>query len=270
MQPGAASFDGQAGGFDERAGLPEPACAAIAAAVASLGEMRPGDTILECGAGTGQIGIWLAQLDAAYIGFDLSSAMLGAFRRRAEASAARVTLVEADGDGRWPAGDGRVRVVFGARAFHQMGTEHTVGEAYRVAAAEGATLIVGRVQRDREGVASAMRRSLRQVMRARGLEPRRGDQHAGHLLDACAARGGTRLDDRSVASWPAAASPARSLRAWRGKEGLGGLHPTPKEKASILDEVEAWAESALGPLESEQASEDRFVLQAVRIRADIQ
>jgi SAM-dependent methyltransferase len=261
-----ASFDGQSGAFDGRAGLPEAACAAIAAAILDLGNLKPGDHLLECGAGTGQIGAWLAREAVSYVGFDLSEGMLDAFRSRLPAGST-ATVVLCDGDGRWPAADGSVRVVFGARSFHLMSTEHVVDETCRVAAPDGAALIVGRVQRDRDGVAARMRRTLHQIMRARGFELRPGEAHAGQLLDACVARGATRLEDRVVASWTSAESPARSLRGWREKERVAGLHPPPAEKAAILDEVEAWARETFGALEPERASEDRFILQAVSIGA---
>lgn len=266
MSSTIASFDGQSGAFDGRAGLPEPACAAIAKAILDLGQVKPGDQLLECGAGTGQIGAWLAREPVSYVGFDLSEGMLDAFRSRLPAGSA-ATVVLCDGDGPWPAPDGSVRVIFGARSFHLMDTAHVVDETFRVAAPDGATLIVGRVQRDRDGVAARMRRTLHQIMRDRGFALRPGEAHAVQLLDAAVARGATRLEDRVVASWATSESPARSLRGWRDKERVAGLHPPAAEKASILDEVEAWAAETFGALEPERASEDRFILQAVSIGA---
>jgi hypothetical protein len=51
-------FDGQAGLFERRAGLPEDCCRAVAKKVIEIGEAKSGDLIVEIGSGTGQIGQW--------------------------------------------------------------------------------------------------------------------------------------------------------------------------------------------------------------------
>src|SRR5262245_15692970 len=68
-------FDGQAGLFERRAGLPETVCRVIAKKVIEIGEAEAGDLIVEIGAGTGQIGQWF-EAPVRYAGFDLSAGML--------------------------------------------------------------------------------------------------------------------------------------------------------------------------------------------------
>jgi predicted TPR repeat methyltransferase len=68
-------FDGQAGLFERRAGLPETVCCAIAKKVIEIGEANAGDLIVEVGSGTGQIGQWF-EAPVRYAGFDLSAGML--------------------------------------------------------------------------------------------------------------------------------------------------------------------------------------------------
>ncbi len=260
-----ASFDGQAAAFDERAGIPEPARGAIADAVLALGRVGVGDTILECGAGTGQVGEHLsAHPGINYIGFDLSAPMLEAFQRRLPPeSAAR--LVCADGDGPWPAADRSVRVVLGIRTFHLMRLDHVVREAMRVAAPDGAVFVAGRTRRNPDGVATRMRRAVRQAVKARGYAPREGEQNTWALLDALVEQGASPLDDVVAARWPTRESPARSLAAWRDKEGLAGVGLDTDEKAAILADVAAWASSTFGDLDTEHPSEEQFILHAVRI-----
>ena len=95
-------FDGQAEAFDRRAGLLPALCRQIAATVVELGGGETADLVVEAGAGTGEIGVWLAA-QRRYVGFDLSSGMLRQFRDRLAGSTAGCLLVRADAIavGRW-------------------------------------------------------------------------------------------------------------------------------------------------------------------------
>jgi hypothetical protein len=77
-----AAFDSQAATFDQRAGLSEPHCQAIAQAVLRLAEARHGDLVFEVGAGTGILGTWFVRSALRYVGLDLSQRMLASFHRR--------------------------------------------------------------------------------------------------------------------------------------------------------------------------------------------
>ena len=126
------NFDEQAESFDQRAGLPASVSDAIAMELVRLAQLGPGDLVLEVGAGTGQVGFALCQHPLRYLGFDASAAMLDVFRRRCGEIGRPVTLIHADGNGRWPADDGGVKAVFGSRAVHLLRIEHVVEEVFRV------------------------------------------------------------------------------------------------------------------------------------------
>jgi hypothetical protein len=162
--------------------------------------------------------------------------------------------------------DQSTRVVYGARVFHLLNTKHLVAEVLRVGAPPFVTVIAGRIRRKPEGIFADMRRALRKAMIARGHEPRRGDEHIETLVDAFVKVGGKRLEDRVVAKWSQPSSPARSLAAWRAKEGLGGLELPAAEQASILREVEIWAANEYPDLNVEEPSEVEFVLHSVRLK----
>jgi ubiquinone/menaquinone biosynthesis C-methylase UbiE len=68
-------FDDQAAIFDQRAGLPVEYCRAIASAVVEIGQLAPGDLILEVGPGTGLISQWFSA-PIRYVGIDKSAGML--------------------------------------------------------------------------------------------------------------------------------------------------------------------------------------------------
>ena len=88
-------FDGQAGFFEQRAGLPIDCCREIAKKVVEVGQAGPDDLIVEVGSGTGQIGQWF-EAAVRYVGFDLSAGMLKEFRRRLGGGPGHRMLVQAD------------------------------------------------------------------------------------------------------------------------------------------------------------------------------
>jgi ubiquinone/menaquinone biosynthesis C-methylase UbiE len=268
------SFDAQASTFDARAGLPDDVRIAIAEAIVDIGEVRQAGRLLEVGAGTGLVGEHLARNlppvipggAPRYLGIDVSPPMLREFLNRTKNdSTVWAQLQFADANGTWTMDDQSIRVVYGARVFHLLNTEHLVTEVRRVGAPPFVTVVAGRIRRNPEGIFAQMRRALHKAMRARGHEPRRGDEHIETLVDAFLKIGGKRLKDRVVAKWSQPSSPARSLAAWRAKEGLGGLDLAAAEQASILREVEIWAANEYPNLDVEEPSAVEFVLHAVRL-----
>ena len=125
------TFDEQAESFDQRAGLPAGVADSIVREFLLLAQVGPGDVVLEVGAGTGQIGMALCQHPLHYVGFDVSVAMLDLFRRRCSGNTRPVSLIEADGNSPWPAGDGSVRAVFSSRTVHLLDAGHVVVEFFR-------------------------------------------------------------------------------------------------------------------------------------------
>jgi ubiquinone/menaquinone biosynthesis C-methylase UbiE len=259
------SFDDQADSFDQRAGLSASVSDAIAAELVRLARLGPGDVVLEVGAGTGQIGFALCHHPLCYLGFDASAAMLDVFRRRCREIGRAVTLIAADGNDRWPADDGGVKAVFGSRAFHLLRVEHVVDEVFRVASPVGATLVLGRVQREKESLRARLRQEMRERLRQLGYASQEGLQKEREILDACVRRGALPLERRVVATWPVQYSAAQVLSSWRAKSGLAG-HETPMEvKETVLSQLAVWAKDAFGSLEAEHSAEEKYVLDGVRL-----
>ncbi len=220
------SFDGQARGFDRRAGLPPAAAEAVARAVVELAAAaspEAGGLLLDLGAGTGEIGVQLARFarDAApagarqtYLGIDLSLAMLAAFRnklRGGAGTAGRAALAAADADRPWPLRAGRVRAIFLSRAAHLLDPERLLAEASRAAHPAGALLILGRVRREPESLRATLRREMRRLLAERGIAGRSGEESRRRLLALAAERGGRRCrrGPRRAGRWPSA-PPTRS------------------------------------------------------------
>jgi ubiquinone/menaquinone biosynthesis C-methylase UbiE len=259
----AERFDSQAAEFDRRAGLEPAQCRQIAATVLALGNVGANDVIVEIGAGTGQIGVELAAARR-YVGCDLSTGMLQRFRARSRESATPCALVRADAGAAWPLVSGSCRAVFGSRALHLLAHEHVADEAFRVGRPDGATLIIGRVERSPESVKARLAREMRGRLRRRGFTPR-SERYDSHLIKACGQRGGMPLEPVTAVTWTVSASARQSLDAWRSLSGLGGIHVPSGVREVVLRELDEWASDMFGGLDREFASEEACVLRAVRL-----
>jgi ubiquinone/menaquinone biosynthesis C-methylase UbiE len=259
------SFDEQAGSFDQRAGLPASVCDSIAKELVQFAQLAPGDVMLEVGVGTGQIGLALCQLPLWYIGFDASAAMLDVFKRRRRESGRPVSLFVSDGNNRWRADDGSVKAVFSSRAVHLLRVEHVVEEVFRVASPIGATLVLGRLQREKQSLRARLRREMRERLRQLGYASHEGQQKERAILDVCVRRGATPLERRVVATWPVQHNAAHVLASWREKSGLAGLELAAEVKETVLSQLSVWAKNAFGSLEAVQSAKERYVLEGVRL-----
>lgn len=260
-----AAFDYQATSFDRRAGLPDQYCPEIARTILELAEVQSGELIVEVGAGTGQIGQWLARSPAFYIGFDLSARMLEQFQERIQdAKITQWSLLEADGNQTWPVGDGSAKAIFSSRSLHLLETERVLAESYRVARHGGAILLIGRVERSPESVKAKMQQKMRELMAERGYTGRGGRQFKEQLIEALRQRGATAIEPVTAARWSVSSSPQDSIANWQNKPGLGGIETLPQEdKRMILQELTHWAKATFGEIEHPITSEEAYVLQGV-------
>jgi Methyltransferase domain len=257
------SFDEQAatGVFDTRAGFPDGVAEQIADAVRSYSGLRPGDLILEIGAGTGLIGQWLARPPTRYVGLDRSQPMLGVFRSRTSAAA----IERADADQPWPVGDRTARAIFGSRVFPLLDREHLIREANRVAHPDGAVLVHGTIRRDHDSPKDVLRRQMRERLRAHGLEPRPAGRLLQRVFERAAAGGGTILAPRTAASWVREVRPADVLDEWRQKYSMGGVTPPAGVHAAILAELDGWVVQRYGDPTIPVSTEETYVLEGVML-----
>jgi ubiquinone/menaquinone biosynthesis C-methylase UbiE len=260
-------FDHQAATFERRAGLPDLHCREIAQAVLEIGEARAGDLVVELGPGTGQIGRWLCAPTLRYVGIDLSIGMLREFRARLDRETVEGGLVRADANISWPLAAASARIVFSSRAIHLLDQEHVAREMLRTSAPSGATLIIGRVKREPEGMRERMARAMNERLRQRGLEGRGGEKQRRVLAEACGRVGAQILEPLTIARWKVKASPRRSLDSWRGLASLGGINVPAQVRAEILMDLEDWADKTFNGLDREFESEEAYVLYPLRYGA---
>lgn len=264
MRTSPEMFDGQAGLFEKRAGLPEECCHEIAKSVLEIGVASPADLIVEVGAGTGQVGKWF-RAPVHYAGFDLSAGMLNEFRRRVDSNSDRRILIQADANASWPIADGVARIIFSSRAMHLLQQEHAANEVLRIASSDGATLILGRVERKPESIRARMSKEMNERLRRHGFVGRRGELRNNRLFELCCGNGAIELEPFSVAKWKTFASPQQSIESWRTHTHLGGIQVPAATRADILRELEVWAAGEFGGLAREIESEETYVLKSLRL-----
>ncbi len=262
---GSVRFDGQAERYDQRVGLRERDCRQIVRAVLKLAEVHSGDVVVEVGVGTGQLGHWFPREGQRYIGFDLSQGMLAMFRRRVDPSSDPWLVSQADGNRSWPIADATAHVIFSSRAIHLLALDHVVHEVFRVANAEHAALIIGRVQRQHDSMNACMKQELHRRLRHHGVQGHDGEQNQRRLLEACCEHGAQMLDSLVVSRWTVASTPWQSIHNWQTKPGLGGVNLPASLKQEILKELELWAEATFNGLQQPVESEEAYVLQGVRL-----
>jgi SAM-dependent methyltransferase len=227
-------FDAQAQDFDDRAGVGDEAAAIIAAAIRVL---AGGGVLLEIGAGTGEIGAQLAAAAPGYVGLDASRPMLDAFARRLTGAPA---LVQADAARPWPVRAGMVDAVFSSRAAHLLEAHHVVAEVSRVCR-PGAHVLIGRVERERDGLRNRLRERRRALLAAHGVRAGEGGRGTQRLLDALTAAGATPLGRRDVARWTVHTSAARVIDQWDAAATVGGRPVPPPVHAAVMRDLRDWA-----------------------------
>lgn len=248
MPRSATRFDAQAARFDERVGVGPEAARDVVAALAAIASLSSSDVVLEIGPGTGEIGQYLAARHP-YVGLDVSRPMLEVFAARLAGPA---LLVQADAASGWPVRSGGVHLVFASRAAHLIDADHLVRELERVCR-PGAYVLVGRVERQPDGLRNRLRDRRRELLGVGG----RGRSRA--LLEGLVGQGATPVERRPVAHWTVETSAADLIAGWRARGTVGGSSIPADVHAAVLD---ALASEAGG--ESEQEIET-YTLEGVRL-----
>ncbi len=259
------SFEAQAPLFEARAGLDDTVERAVAAAVLRLAELGDEGLLLEIGAGTGEIGRFLAAESPRYIGLDASPAMLAEFAPRLP-EGADATLIEADADKHWPLEDDAADLIFGSRVYHLLDSEHLLSEARRVGRRQGFVLLAGRIRRADDAPKELARRKMRELLEAHGEAPRPAERRRRKLWDRAVELGGALISPVAAARWPVAATVGDAVAGWRAKDSLGGVTPPPAIRAAVLDELDRWT-GTLGAA-GEITSEEIYIIEGVRFTAE--
>lgn len=255
------SFDAQASDFDLRAGLPGHVAVAVGEAVAAH---APGcGTVLEVGAGTGQLGVEICRRVDHYIALDESSEMLARLRRRLGDAGLPGHIVQGDARTPWPVRAGTLRVVFGSRFWHWLDPDAAIAQVRRLLHPGGCALLVGRVARDPLSHKEQVRSRLLGELGRRGLVPPAGER-GRRLLSRAVEAGGMPVARVRVASWTRTSSPRDSLDAWRTKRHLAGMPVPASIRDSVLDDLERWTRDQFGNIDTALPVQETYILEGAR------
>lgn len=264
------TFDDQAKTFETRTGLSELTCQAIVKTALEVAEIKADAQVVEVGAGTGQVGQWFASESVQYLGFDLSQAMLSEFRQHLDQdldlAGENINLLQGDANQEWPVVDGTANLIFSSRTLHLLNLEHVVNQSLRVAQPQGAVVLMGSVQRDKQGVKNQMRKQMQALLAQETLRGRQKNKLIAQLIALFTEQGATPIEPVEVSRWQVASTPRQSLNSWRGKANLAGIELDEEIKQNVLDQLQAWAEETFGGLDQPIESEETYILQGVRLK----
>jgi len=232
---------------------------------------RSTTTVLEIGAGTGQIGQYFLGEHTEYTGLDIAAEMLDVFKSRLTQTMAlsknQFRLFRADANQPWAIEDQTIDIIFSSRTVHLLDPKHVCSELDRVGSKSGYVFVVGRRQRDRENVAAIMRKQMRRILNRQGFAGRSGDANRQQLKDILVETLDADIcQPLTVADWTTTRSAEDSIEAWQGKVGIAGIELDSKTKDSVLVELQGWAKEHLGDLAEQHAVRESYVLDIHRIR----
>lgn len=261
-------FDGQAGQFDDSAGLEPGVGRRVAESILNVSGATGDGVILDIGAGTGAIGSHFAAFPDRYLGLEVSRNMLAIFQRKLVPSPRNILLAEANCDRPWPVGDRTVTVVFASRVVHHLERGHFVSETQRVCR-PGGCLLLGRVTRDADSLQGRFQRYKRTLLAEHGFSAPGGGQAVHQVVDASCAMGAKKLPPVTVARWTRSATPRQLLANWEGKpqliSNLRGKAMSAEQRAAVVSALTGWARDELGDLDQLQELTEEYTLHGVRL-----
>ncbi|HLZ68454.1 MAG TPA: class I SAM-dependent methyltransferase [Dehalococcoidia bacterium] len=260
-RPTSRRYDAQATVYDRRTALDAAAARSIAAAIlAIVGDRR---TVVEIGAGTGELGRRLAARSGRYFGLDLSRPMLARFRAKLGAGAAGVHLMQAECNGPWPLRSGAADVVIAVRVVHLLAPAVLAAEARRVCR-PGGVLLIGRVRHDEHGLRERLRRERRRLFAERGVGLPGAEAGSRRVLARCTAAGATPLGKHTLAAWTHAVSAAEVIAGWDAAGAWAGGPVAEGTRAAVQAVLRAWARAEFGTLQYQEPCRECFLLDGVR------
>ncbi len=220
-------------------------------------------TVVEIGAGTGELGRQLAALARRYVGLDLSGSMLVHFHAKLDGGPANANLVQAECNRPWPLRDGVADAVVALRVVHLLDADLVAGEARRVCR-PGGCLLIGRVEHDEQGLRGRLRRERQRLFAAHGVPMAGGESGGRRLVARCEAAGATALGRRLIGGWQQPASAGVVIAEWDTVGAWAGRPVAPAVQAEVQAALRDWAEREFGTLEHTDACGERFFLDGVR------
>lgn len=252
-----STFDVTASSFEMYRALPPGAPEAIREAIWKASGRTFKARILDLGAGTGRLGKAFVQAHDAYVGVDLSMAMLREFSSQCRTAC----LVQASGE-QLPFRDGGFEMVLLIQVLS--GTENwrqLLLEVYRVLAKRG-VIVAGKTVTPAEGVDAQMKRQLSAILDDMGVafhESKKARKQALAWLES----NSSRYTHVCATSWSKERRPREFLRRHRTAARFAALPAAVQEES--LRRLATWAEKKFSSLEKAFPEEHSFELEVFEV-----
>lgn len=255
-------FDAQAHLYDQRTRLDEAAGRAVAGSVLDIaGGMAV--TVVEIGAGTGELGRHFAAMPCRYVGLDLSRAMLAVFRAKLVDGEAETSVIQTDCNDTWPIRDSAADAVLASRVVHLLDGKCFAREAQRVCR-PGAHLVIGRVEHDAAGLRGQLRRMRRRLLEERGVVQRSGGEGGRQVIEHCVAAGAQLLQRKEIAAWVRTVCVGEVIDGWDAAAGWADGTPGARVHAEVQALMRAWSTQQYSSLSYSEPCTQRYNIDTVR------
>lgn len=251
------SFDRAADYYDQTRELSEPV--ATHGLPVLLNHLKPGGQILDVGTGTGRISVPLLRLGADVIGVDLSLNMMGKLREKYPAA----RLAQADAS-RLPFTARQFDAVLTTHVMHLIGPWREALREYRRVLKPGGVYIDTTAWHDQSSALTRIRDQWRALVGARGAQWRRPGVQNRAELDGELQTLGAQLTEVEVLRYTASATPRERLEQIHSRVCSDAWDVPDEVFEATFNEITAWTEKEIGPLDQSLTEERRFVLQITR------
>ena len=247
------SFDRAADYYDQTRELPEPI--ATQGIPALLQHTAPHSKILDVGTGTGRISVPLLRLGADVIGVDLSLNMMGKLRQKYPAA----HLAQADAS-HLPFATHHFDAVLTTHVMHLIGPWREALREYRRVLKPGGVYIDSTQWHDPSSHLTRIRDQWRELVAAQGAQWRRPGVQSYVELDAALKAEGAQIAEVEVLRYYATATPRERLDQIHSR-ACSDAWDIPDEVFDVtFNEITAWTEKEIGPLDEPITEERRFML----------
>jgi len=247
------SFDRAADYYDQTRELPEPI--ATQGIPALLQHIAPHGKILDVGTGTGRISVPLLRLGADVIGVDLSLNMMGKLREKYPAA----RLAQADAS-RLPFAAQRFDAVLTTHVMHLIGPWREALREYRRVLKPGGVYIDSTQWHDTSSHLTRIRDHWRELIEAQGAQWRRPGVQSYVELNAELKAWGAQIVEVEVLRYSATATPRERLDQIHSRVCSDAWDIADDVFDVTFNEITAWTEKEIGPLDQPITEERRFVL----------
>jgi ubiquinone/menaquinone biosynthesis C-methylase UbiE len=249
-------FDRAVEYYDKTRTLPQDRHDALINALIAETGVKPNDSVLEIGVGTGRIALSVVEHVRRLVGIDLSQEMMAQLRRKLEQKHAAIELAQADAVF-LPFPGASFDLVYAVHVYHLVNRWRAgIAEAWRVVK-PGGHFVVSFHKRDENSANVRLRKQMHVLANELGVDTRRpGSQSEEETLEEISKWDpNPKVVEASV--WQDAEVPAKILEEL-DRQIFSETWMIPRDKMdAIMPQLREWAKETYGDLNQEVPSEAR-------------